>query len=287
MADGRSSVILERKTRRTGAEGFMKSEEILGKRVKNAEGHDLGEIASMWVGLLRGRVEYAVLAYRGGEGIGRKLFAVPVEALAYRPGDDIFLVNIDRKVLDSRDGFSEDDWPAEADWGLIASDRPVVPPTRDEALAVESTEAPPPEITTTERMVVSERPPPAGGVVFGQQVEVTAGERPSEAEAVAGERVSAGVAESEEERGSRTVVEQEQPRGPLRVGRRTAGGRQVSDSEFFGYLAGTEYPAGKHDLLSRATTKNAPEDVIELLDRFETKNYASAADVRDELERVR
>lgn len=265
----------------------MKSEDVVGKRVKNAEGHDLGEIVSMRVGLLRGRVEYAVLAYRGGEGTGRKLFAVPVEALAYRPGDDVFLVNIERKVLDARDGFSEDDWPAEADWELIASDRPVVPPTRDEALAVESTEAPPPEITTTERMVVSERPRPAGGVVFGQQVEVTAGEWPSEGEVVAGERASAGVAESEEGRGSRTVVEQERPAGPLHVGRRMAGGRQVSTSGFLTYLEGMEYPAGKHDLLSRAKTKNAPEDVIELLDRFETKNYASAADVRDELDRVR
>lgn len=269
----------------------MKSEQIVGKRVKNSEGHDLGEIVSMWVGLLRGRVEYAALAYRGGAGTGRKLFAVPIEALAYRPGDDVFLANIDRNVLDSRDGFSEDDWPAEADWELISADRPVVPPTRDEALAVESTEAPPPSITTTERVVVSERPPPAETVIIGQQVEVTSGEwrsaETSGAEAAEKEQESATVIESEEGRGSRTVVEQEPLGGPLRVGRRAAAGRPVSDSEFFGYLEGTEYPAGKHDLISRAMTKNAPEDVIELLDRFEAKNYVSIEDVRAELGRVR
>ncbi len=68
MADGISSVVLERKTRKTEAEGFMRSEHIVGKHVKNMEGYDLGEIAGMWVGLLRGRVEYAVLACTAAAG---------------------------------------------------------------------------------------------------------------------------------------------------------------------------------------------------------------------------
>lgn len=293
MANGRSSVVLERRTRRTEAEGFMRSEHIIGKSVKNMEGYDLGEIASMWVGLLRGRVEYVVLAYGGGG--GRKLFAVPIEALAYRPGDDSFLVNIDKNVLDSEAGFSESDWPREANWDLIASDRPIVPPTREEALAVESTEAPPPVITTTERVVVSERLTPVGKVVVDQQVEVTAGEwastEASEA-SVAGEMPSAGVTESEEAQGERMVVEQERPGGPLHLqqkkgaGTETPSARQIGAPEFLVYLEGTEYPAGKHDLISRAKTNNAPRDMIDVLDRFATKNYSSVEDVRNEFNRV-
>ncbi len=91
--------------------------------------------------------------------MGGKHFAIPVEALTYRSGDGVFVVNIAKDTLDNAAGFSENEWPKEPDWNLIESARARAPPSREEAEAMESTETPPPEVVTTERVEVREQPP--------------------------------------------------------------------------------------------------------------------------------
>lgn len=158
MPEGSSEVIMERRTRTTGEEWFMSADDAIGKKVINPEGDDLGEISDMRVAFPEGRVEYVVLKYGGMLGVGAKRFAVPPEALAYHPGDDNFVVNIDKQRLDDRAGFDEDNWPREADWDLIRSTRPTTtPPSREEAEAVARAETPPPEVVTTERVEARKR----------------------------------------------------------------------------------------------------------------------------------
>ncbi|WP_250986612.1 DUF2795 domain-containing protein [Methanoculleus oceani] len=152
-----AETILEQQVRRTEGQEFFSSEDVVGKRVKNPEGYDLGEISSLRVGLPTGRVAYAVLRTGGMFGLGAKLFAIPIEAMVYRPGDDVFVANISKYRLDSEPGFSEGDWPREANWSLIESRRPMGPPSQEEARAVTRTEAPPREVVTTERVEVRER----------------------------------------------------------------------------------------------------------------------------------
>ncbi len=181
---------------------------------------------------------------------------------------------------------------------LIALTRPVMPPTREEALAVESTEAPPPMITTTERVVVSTGLTPANSVIVDQQVEVMAGEwTPSGASGdavIGGEDASPPVTGAEAARGEKTVAGQGRPEqfytGHRKTGVREGAptsSRHMGSPEFLAYLEGTEYPAGKHDLIDRAKANNAPKDSIDLLARFETKKYLSVEDVRKELSRAR
>jgi len=61
-------------------------------------------------------------------------------------------VNIDKQRLDDEPGFDEDNWPREADFGLIQSAAATTPPSREEVEAVKRQEAPPPEVITTERV---------------------------------------------------------------------------------------------------------------------------------------
>lgn len=154
----RSEVILERRTRAAGERWFMSADDILGKNVVNQLGEDLGEISDMRIGFPEGRVQYLVLRYGGILGMAAKRFAVPPESMVYRPGEDNFVVNIDKQRLDNEPGFEEDNWPEEADYSLIQSAGTMTPPTREEAEAMRREEPPPSEIVTTER--VERRTPP-------------------------------------------------------------------------------------------------------------------------------
>ena len=166
-----AETILEQQVRRTEEQEFFSSEDVVGKRVKNPEGYDLGEISSLRVGLPTGKVAYAVLRTGGVFGLGAKLFAVPIEAMVYRPGDDVFVANISKYKIDNEPGFSEGDWPREANWSLIESRRPMGPPSQEEARAVTRTEAPPREVVTTERVEVRERAPREEMPIRAEEVE--------------------------------------------------------------------------------------------------------------------
>ncbi|MDN7012470.1 DUF2795 domain-containing protein [Methanoculleus sp. FWC-SCC3] len=48
-----------------------------------------------------------------------------------------------------------------------------------------------------------------------------------------------------------------------------------------------DYPAGRQDLITHARKNDAPETVIAALERFEEKDYRSAADVSTEFGKVR
>lgn len=147
MAEGRSGMVMERRVRETGAEWYMSGDDVMGKSVINPQGEDLGKISDMRIAFPQGRVEYVVLRYGGVLGMGGKHFAVPVEALTYRLGDDVLVVNIAKDTLDNAAGFSENDWPREPDWNLIESARVRAPPSREEA-----------EVVTTERVEVRDQP---------------------------------------------------------------------------------------------------------------------------------
>ncbi len=248
-----AKTVLEQQVRKSGEQEFMSSDEIVGKRVKNPEGYDLGEISNLRVGLPSGRVTYAVLRTGGMLGLGAKFFAIPIEAMVYRPGDEVFVVNIGKHKVDSDPGFAEDEWPREANWDLIESTRPMGPPSQEEARAVTRTEPPLREVVTTERVEVRDRPageemPIKAERVEGKEIPVTAGERPA------------------------TVPEPSQ--------------KHLSAADLQVYLKDMRYPAGKEDLISHAREHNASADVIAALERFSKRNYQSADDVSEEFGRV-
>jgi len=58
-----------------------------------------------------GRVAYAVLSFGGFLGMGNKLFALPWRALALDEERKCFILDIDKKTLESAPGFDKDHWP--------------------------------------------------------------------------------------------------------------------------------------------------------------------------------
>ena len=94
---------------------FLPATKIIGGKVKNAQGESLGKIEDLMVNLLSIRVTYAVLSFGGFLGLGEKYFAIPMEAMALDPKDQVFILNVPKEKLDEAHGFDKNDWPNMAD----------------------------------------------------------------------------------------------------------------------------------------------------------------------------
>ena len=87
---------------------------MIGDKVVNEYGEDLGKIEELMIDLESSRVAYAVLSFGGLLGIGDKLFAIPMEALRLDAENHRFILDVDRERLEQAPGFDKDEWP-EAD----------------------------------------------------------------------------------------------------------------------------------------------------------------------------
>ena len=92
---------------------------LMGSRVINPAGDDLGKIEDIAIDMASGRIAYAVLSFGGFLGFGSKYFALPWEALRLSSAEEAFILHVDREVLEKAHGFDKDQWPEMADrqWG--------------------------------------------------------------------------------------------------------------------------------------------------------------------------
>lgn len=79
--------------------------------------------------------------------------------------------------------------------------------------------------------------------------------------------------------------------GTTEGGRKSSeGGRgdpnKASPAAIERYLKGIHYPAKKNDLIKQAQNNGAPDDVMNVLNRFEDKEYGSTVDVAKEVGNV-
>jgi len=97
---------------------LKKASELIGTKVENPNGDNLGQIEDVVLDTNNGRVAYAVLSFGGFLGIGDKLFAIPWQALRENPEKKICLLAVDKETLKSAPGFDKKNWPnmADAQW---------------------------------------------------------------------------------------------------------------------------------------------------------------------------
>lgn len=82
-----------------------------GDSVRNSAGEDLGSVDEIMIDLPSGRVAYAVLSFGGVLGMGSKLFAVPWNALRVDEDEHCFILDVDKRTLETAPGFDKDNWP--------------------------------------------------------------------------------------------------------------------------------------------------------------------------------
>jgi hypothetical protein len=69
-------------------------------RVKTREGDKVGSVHEYLINKRTGQTAYVVLTIGGFLGMGKAYYPLPFGLLAYDPAADIYLVTIDRKVLE-------------------------------------------------------------------------------------------------------------------------------------------------------------------------------------------
>ncbi len=89
---------------------------IVGSKVINTTGEQLGNIKELMIDLDDGQIAYAVLSFGGFLGLGDKLFAIPWEALVFRAEDHTVVLDVDKEVLKDAPGFDKDHWPDNAQY---------------------------------------------------------------------------------------------------------------------------------------------------------------------------
>jgi sporulation protein YlmC with PRC-barrel domain len=111
--------------------GVSKASNLIGKKVTNLEGENLGDIKDLVINWRDGGiVAYAVLSFGGFMGVGDKLFAVPWDALILSPNKEHFILNIEKEKLKQAPGFDKDNWPdmTSPDWEQVVYRFYEVPP---------------------------------------------------------------------------------------------------------------------------------------------------------------
>ncbi len=89
----------------------LTSTSIVGDKVQNYEGQDLGTIENLMININDGHIEYAVIEFGSVLGMGGKLFAVPFTALTLDPTRQLFMLNKDKEYLKECPGFDKNHWP--------------------------------------------------------------------------------------------------------------------------------------------------------------------------------
>lgn len=95
----------------------LRASKVIGMRVHNAQGENLGKVDDLIVDVNNERVAYAVLAFGGTLGIGDKLFAYPVSLFQPTADAKALVLNVDKEKLKQAPGFERKNWP---DWGKDA-----------------------------------------------------------------------------------------------------------------------------------------------------------------------
>ena len=94
----------------------LSATKIIGDKVVNIEGEQLGNIKELMIDYEDGHVAYAVLSFGGFLGMGDKLFAIPWEALTMNTEDHTFILDVDKEALKNAPGFDKDHWPDNAQY---------------------------------------------------------------------------------------------------------------------------------------------------------------------------
>lgn len=95
----------------TDPEPALRASELIGYRVVNPQGKDLGEIEELVIGRQSGRVRYAVLSFGGFLDIGDDLFPIPLNAMILNRDDNTLVLGVSEETFANAAGFGEDVWP--------------------------------------------------------------------------------------------------------------------------------------------------------------------------------
>lgn len=88
-----------------------RASKIIGTKVKNPSGENLGDIKELVIDPETGQVVYAVVSFGGALGVGDKLFAIPWKGLVWSRDKEYYVLDLDKDTLKKAPGFDKKHWP--------------------------------------------------------------------------------------------------------------------------------------------------------------------------------
>ena len=107
------------KTTTEARPAVLSARTLIGDRVVNPAGENLGKIQELMVDLDSSRIAYAVLGFGGFLGLRQKLIAIPFQALRLDADRNGFILDIDKEKLERAPAFDKRSSPGTAvrTWG--------------------------------------------------------------------------------------------------------------------------------------------------------------------------
>ncbi|MGI2335143.1 MAG: PRC-barrel domain-containing protein [Dehalogenimonas sp.] len=100
----------------------LSASSLVGDKVTNTNGEDLGTVESIMIDLERGRVAYVVLSFgRVNWMPNNKFFAVPWEVISISFHDKKVIINVSQETLKAAPGFDREKWPDLGDFDWLAT----------------------------------------------------------------------------------------------------------------------------------------------------------------------
>jgi len=90
---------------------ILTARSIIGDKVFNDEGENLGKVADIMLNIEDGSIEYMIIAFGGFIGVNQKYFAVPFEALTLDTESRSFIFGGSRSAFENHPGFDRNHWP--------------------------------------------------------------------------------------------------------------------------------------------------------------------------------
>ena len=89
----------------------LTTKSIIGDKLLNHSGEDLGTIQDLMINIDEGKIEYVIIAFGGFMGIRQKYFAVPFEALVLDGDEQVFIFDQNVESFENHPGFDKGHWP--------------------------------------------------------------------------------------------------------------------------------------------------------------------------------
>jgi sporulation protein YlmC with PRC-barrel domain len=90
---------------------YLTASSLVGDKVVNPVGENLGEIKEIMLDLETGKIDYFVIEFGGFLGLGVKYFAIPFRLLKLDASNKRFIFEHAREILEKAPGFDMDHWP--------------------------------------------------------------------------------------------------------------------------------------------------------------------------------
>jgi sporulation protein YlmC with PRC-barrel domain len=90
---------------------YLTASSIIGDKVHNDNGEDMGAIEDIMLDIRTGTIEYVVIKFGGFLTINEKYFAIPFKKLKVDAANKAFILDQSREILEKAPGFDLNHWP--------------------------------------------------------------------------------------------------------------------------------------------------------------------------------